>query len=242
MIEAVTVADFIGYWKINSDPYQSEYLQDYLNQWQDRFIRYIISPDAFVEIDDNGIVKPKWVDLFNGDSVYFNDACNTKLYQEGLRTALKGLLYFVYVKDRMFDPTNSGNVEPLQEVSNRSNNVHNGMIAATRWNNAISILGSQILPFIDNYETITEPIASSIDNGGGGYTINVNSTFYLSNNEPITINGVEYTTSNLVADTSFDISDAVIGLDFTGDNAIYHPYKDFPLCDSLMNQLRAVTI
>jgi len=242
VIEAVTINDFIGFWKINSSPFQSEYLQDYLNQWQDKFIRYIISPDAFVEIDDDGFVKQKWVDLFEGVPVYFNNACNTKLYQEGVTKALKGLLYFVYVKDRMFDPTESGNVEPLQEVSNRTNNVHNGMIAAIRWSNAISVLGEQILPFIDNYETITEPITSSVDNGGGSYTINVNSTFYLSNNETVTINGTEYTTSNLVIDTSFDISGAVIGLDFTGDNVVYHPYKDFPLCNSLMNQLRPVSI
>lgn len=242
-IPAVTIIDFVGFWKINTNTYQSEYLQNYLDQFQDQFIRYIIGADAWVEVNTAGITsKQKWEDLFNGVASYLNTDCDKKLYQSGITETLYGLLYFVYVRDRMFDPTNSGNVEPLQEVSNRTNNVHNGIIAATRWNNAVAKLKYEILLFIDNYEEVSSQITSSVDNGGGAYTINIDSTFYLSNDEIVNINGIEYTTSDIVADTSFDISDAVIGLDFTDDKAIWNPYKDFTLCEELCNHLQPIGI
>lgn len=239
-IPAVGVSDFLGFWKINNDVYQNTYFQEYLDQWQDRLIRQIISVDAYVEIDSNGIAsKQKWQDLFDGVASYFNSDCDKKLFQEGVKRALKGLLYFIYVRDRMFDPTNSGNVQPLQEASNRSNNVHNGTIAAQRWNNAITVLYDQILPFVREYESLTQTITSSTDNTGT-YTVFVDSTFYLSDGEDVSINGVDYIVSNLVVDVSFDINEATSGLDFTGDLAKYEPYKDFPLCYSLHDELQNI--
>jgi len=240
MIQAVTISEFVGFWKINTDVYQAGYLQNYLDQFQDRFIRLIISADAWQEIDTTSITaKPKWNDLFNG-VLYFNDACSLNVYQCGITEALKGLLYFAYVRDRMFDPTNSGNVQPLQEVSNRTANTHNGAIAAQRWNQAVSKLYDQVLMFVNNYEHVSEVITSSIDLGAGAYTINVSSTQYLSNAETVKVNGVEFTTSNVVTDASFDITGSTPGIDFTGGPAFWEPYKDFPLCHSLMSELQAI--
>lgn len=242
-IEAVTANDFIGRWKIVADTYQIEYLQNYLNQWQPQLIHWIVSVDAFNEIEDNGIAsKAKWVDLFNGSRGYYNSDCDKKMYHLGVTDALKGLLYFVYVKDRVFDPTNSGNVQPLQEVSKRTNNVHNGVIAATRWNQSVAKLRGEILPFIENYEEITGVISSSIDLGGGSYTLNLSSTLYLSDGETVTINGIEYTVSNLIENASFDISGETIGKDFTGDSVLWRPYDDFPLGKELCNNLQYVSI
>jgi len=243
MISAVTIEDFVGFWKISANSYQKTYLQDYIDQFQDLRIRQIISADAWVEIDAAGIAsKPKWENLFNGVEVYDNVACNERISMCGITETLKGLLYFQFVRDTMSYPTESGNVESLNEVSKRTNNVHNGMISAIRWNQAIKKLKEQVLPFIENYEQVKESITSSIDNGGGSYTINLNSTFYLSDSETVTIDGVEYTTSNLVENISFDISGAVIGLDFTDELAVWEPYKDFPLCHSLCKELRPVSI
>ena len=242
-IPAVTINDFVGKWKITADTYQKEYLQDYLDQYQDEFIRYIISVDAYNEVNAAGISsKPKWNDLFNGSNGYYNDAFKMKMYHYGVTDALKGLLYFVYVKDRMFDPTNSGNVEPLQGVSKRTNNVHNGYIAASRWNHAIVRLKDEVLPFIENYEEVSRNIDSSIDLGSGNYTVNVSDTIYLSDGEKVTISGIEYTVSNLIDNVSFDISGAVIGKDFTGNSAVWHPYEDFPLRMQLCNKLQAIGI
>jgi len=242
-IEAVTTADFIGRWKIVADAYQSEYLSNYLDQWQPQLIHWIVSVDAFNEIEDNGIAsKPKWIDLFNGSRGYYNSACDKKMYHFGVSDALKGLLYFLYVKDRVFDPTNSGNVQPLQEVSKRTNNVHNGVIAATRWNQSIAKLRGEILPFIENYEDITGVISSSVDLGGGSYTLNLPSTFYLSDGETVTINSTKYIVSNLIENVSFDISGETIGKDFTGDSVLWKPYEDFPLSKELCDNLQYVSI
>jgi len=229
-ISPVSISDFVGFWKINADTYQKVYLQDNINPEQERLLRFMISVDAYNEINANGIAsKPKWNDLFNGSDGYLNEECDRKMYHLGITDSLKGLLYFVYVRDRMFDPTNSGNVEPKQEVSGRTNNVHNGMIAGTRWNNAFSKLCQEILPFIENYEEVSRKIDSSIDLGTGNYTINISDTIYLSNGESVTIQGIDYVVSNVVQNVSFDISGAVIGKDFTGLSALWKPYEDFPL-------------
>lgn len=229
-ISPVSINDFVGFWKINADTYQKGYLQNTINPKQERLIRFMISVDAYNEINDNGIAsKPKWDDLFNGSDGYFNEEYDKKMYHMGITDSLKGLLYFIYVRDRMFDPTNSGNVQPKQEVSERTNNVHNGRIAATRWNNAITKLCHEILPFIENYEEVSRNINSSIDLGSGNYTINLSNTIYLSDGEIVTIQGIDYVVSNVVENVSFDISGAVIGKDFTGLSALWKPYEDFPL-------------
>lgn len=240
-ISAVTIDSFTGYWKINSDPYQSQEFQKWLDQWQDRFIYYIISVDAFVEIADNGInSKQKWTDLFEGVERYYNEDCKSSQWQPGVSEALKGLLYFVYVRDDMFTPTNVGNVESLQEVSKRSNNVHNGVIASTRWNNAIGKLRKQILPFVQNYEEVSQLILSSDDLGAGDYRINLANTLYLYDGDSVKIDNQEFEVLNLVDNTSFEISTGVAGIDWSGLKAIWEPYKDFPLCESLTDELRPI--
>lgn len=230
-IPRLLTGDFTGPWKINSDTYQAPELQQYIDDLYDEWVQKIISVDAFNTVDDLGTLTPKWIDLFEGVKSYYNTDCDQNLKQQGVNRAMKGLLYFLYVKDN-FDATNSGNVESLQEVSNRTSGGQNGAIASTRWNKAIKELRSEILPFIENYEKISVTITSSVEGPTNIYTLGVDSTLYLDDADSVTIDGVEYVASNIVGNTSFEINSST-GLDFTGEIAAYEPYKDFPLCNEL---------
>jgi hypothetical protein len=80
---------------------------------------------------------------------------------------------------------------------------------------------------LENYKNFSQAIDSVTDNGGSSYTINTTALLYLEDGDTVKINGVEYTVSNIVADTSFDVS----GADPTGGTSyISNPYEYVEYC------------
>lgn len=222
-----------GYFKVRSSTFQSTRLQEFIDKFYEENLRCIIGDEAFIEIENQATLKPKWTDLFDGVIKYKNTDCDKLLKQKGLINALVGLIYFDYVGN-WFDVTDAGNVGSLQEVSQAVGGDQNAAIAVSRWNDSIRKLDNEISLFIRNYERLSRTIISSTDNGGGSYTIFISDTFYLADTDTVKISEVEFKAiTNVVANTSFEISGAVLGLDFTGQEVVYEPYKDFPLFQEL---------
>jgi len=230
--------DFSGAWLINSDPFQKEIITQYIDDYYDDYIQKIISVDAFSIITSLPNLTPKWNHLIYGVSSYYNERKKRNLSHKGVNRSMKGLLYFLITKDN-FDSTNSKRVESSQEVSSNVESLRDNAFAASRWNRAVNELNANILPFIKNYEVITKDVITS-NEMAGVYTLEIENTLYLDENDVVTIDGVEYIATNVTANT-FDII-AESGKDFTGETVKYEPYKDFPLYQSLCYELTSVII
>jgi hypothetical protein len=113
-----------------------------------------------------------------------------------------------------FVPTNAGMKKPLGENSDRPSDASIARSVQNRYN--VGVLEMiEILAFIDNYKDFSQAIDSVTDNGGGSYTINTTATKYLADGDTVKIDGQEYEVSNVVADTSFDIT-STSATSFTG--------------------------
>lgn len=67
--------------------------------------------------------------------------------------------------------------------------------------------------------TFEQSVLMSEDNGDNTYNLIVGSTEALSSGDTVTINGTDYTASNVIKDTCFTIDAGATGLDFTGETA-----------------------
>lgn len=226
---SITSSDFTGVRRISTGIYQAAENENIISDVYPKFVRRILSDEAFIEIRDTDPLPQKYLDLFNGVSYYDADLDKT-LIHDGLKDVCIGVCYFEIVRLAGAIHTATG---VQKNMSGNAMAALNYEASVKNYNASISSLCERVYPYIRYYEEIREAITSSVDNGGGAYTINVNSTLYLSDGDNVTINSQEYTVANLVANTSFDISGADTGLDFSGSLAIYEPFKDYNLPNDL---------
>jgi hypothetical protein len=213
-IPQITSADFKGWIKIPKGDFTE--LDNYIAQFQKSKSREIIGDDAYIEADSENYQR--WNDLFSG-ATYENED-GKKVIFDGLNEGVRHFIYFEYIRDNFEMSTNNA----IQVESENSKRLEDAGIIALQRNNAGARLVNDQLPlFLENYSEIIEEVTGSTDNGGT-YTINVASTLYLENGDIVKINGTNYAASNVVADASFDITEATAGLDFTGENAVWEPF------------------
>lgn len=218
-LPTISTSDFTGLVKISTDPYRSAQLTQYITDTYEDTVRSIIGAEATNDIVNNTITT-KWTDLFSG--VYYYNIDEDKYYKtKGLTYALIRIIYFYYVRDNWIS-TNTGKVRNQNENANLLTPIEVNAIAENRYNNAVKAV-NELKKWFDNYENFEGTIDSFVDNGGGSYTISSSNTIYLQNTDTVTISGDDYTVSNVVDNTSFDITAASAGLSFTG-SYFYSPF------------------
>ena len=222
-LPSINTSDFVGEIQLSQISYQQNGLQLAIDEQYPRFVRAVIGDEAYNTVRNQDPLEQKWVDLFN-ETYYFNTEQDKNLLHSGLRFCARYVIYYHYLSDYAQVASPVGKVRNNNE---NSTNINAAPYANSRFNKAVRVLLEEVYPFIKNYEKLSVDIASSVE-VAGTYTLGVSDTTYLVNGDTVTINGTEYTVSNVVANTSFDIT-TTTGLDFTGDTATYEPYKDFPL-------------
>jgi len=195
-------------------------LSSYISTFENRYIKSILNDEMFTKIRDNETLHSKYTALIDG--VDYTDADGCLIVLEGLKLALKGFIYYHYVGDN-FNSTPVGNVRSLPEISQQVTTTYNLQIAHLRWNEGVTFY-RKCISFVNFYERIDEAIVSSVESPAGTYTISCASTLYLEDGDTVTLEGVDYVVSSLVANTSFVITGAA-GLVFTGE-FYYEPFKD----------------
>lgn len=216
-------ADYIGPVNISQAQFKANDLKDYITEFEPQYLRDVLNDLIFSEISAQPTLEKKYTDLIDGVT-YINDEGDTVI-NKGLKSALKYWIYYHFVSDNFIN-SGTGNTINHNENSNIVPSGANTQIAYSRWNEGVRIYECDIFPFIQFYSSISTVITSSVDNGGGNYTINLPSTLYLVDGDTVTINGIDYIISTLVANVSFDISGAALGLDFAGDSVIYEPFAN----------------
>lgn len=216
-LPSITISDFTGKNNVSSSVYKDEILNNYISDVTESELRELIGDGAYIYIRDTVSMAQRYVDLVDGVE-YLNteiDSDGITRKWEGLKAVLVPLIYFHYVRDN-FQNAPNGNKQPKNDNSNLV--TFNNSIVMMRWNEGAR-KAYRLGEFLSNYKKLTKTIDSFADLGGGNYRIDVSSTFYLENGDTIYIGSKQYTVSNLVANTSFDISGDT-GLSFSG--SFYH--------------------
>lgn len=221
-----TPADYTGYVGISSNQFKEENLENYIATYEQRYLLELLNAQAYNDISTQSPLDQKYLDLING--VEWIDCDGDKRYNLGLKEVLLRFIYYHFVSDNFIN-SDTGMVRNKNENSDYVGDTYNRQMCNQKYNDGISIYEDYVVPFINQFYRISEPVTGYVDNGGGDYTILAASTKYLVNGDTISLNNNTYVVSNLVSDTSFDIVASGPGLVFSGDFT-YEPYEDYNLC------------
>jgi hypothetical protein len=214
-------SDYIG--KVRVSTAKGSQFEQYITEYESKYIKLLTNSEVFRDIRDKADPLPqKYLDLING--VDYTDDCGDLVIFDGLKQMLLLFVYAQYNQDN-FQTSIGGNVRSVNENSTVLT-ADNTAIIVQRYNDGVRLYRDELCQFLEEHEDLELTITSSVDNTGT-YTLNVASTKYLSDGDLVTINDVDYTISNTVLDTSFDITNATGGLDFTADIVKYKPYYEF---------------
>lgn len=218
----ITPQDFTGATAIATDRFTSSMLQSYIDEWLPIYLRRLVGDDVANEIATLDPLPQKYIDLLGG--VVWEDERVREGYTRqntGLTRVLIFCLYFEYVRRQPRMNSIVGTVTNKNENSLPTSAVVAGVQAIQRLANGYEEFNKNVIPFLDYYRVLTERVTLSVENAGV-YTLTVNATTYLSDNETVYVNSIEYTATNITNNT-FDIS-AVSGLDFTNKQVIWKPF------------------
>lgn len=194
--------DFIGSIKI-ADNGTSSLLTEYINEFTEIWLKRIVGASSSDFIEANNPPGQRYIDLINGVT-YYNTRLDKSVYIDGMLYALKRLIYFEYVRDYYKDST-TGKIHASNENSTNASKLASGSYATAKFNEASDVIDN-IWLFIEQYTGSEISIDSITDLGGGILRINVSDTEYLLDGMSVKMNGVDYTVSSLVADTSFEVT------------------------------------
>lgn len=225
-LPTITVSSFTGWVKIVANQFKEDQLELYITRFREQYLRRIVGAGAYQDIDQQ--TRQKWTDLLNG--VNYVDTEEKRQYLNGLTDPLIFFIYFEFVRDN-FTPTQPGKVKTYSENSERTGDIEVLDIARSRYNQAVIEINDSLPCFLEANKEFKETVTGSTDNADNTYLIEIPNTKYLENGEPVTIGGTEYTAIDpVVADTSITIDAGQTGLDFTGDQVIWEPYKEVNFC------------
>lgn len=226
-LPSITVSNFTGWVKIVANQFKEDQLELYITQFREQYLRRIVGAGAYQDIEQQ--TRQKWTDLLNG--VNYIDADGKRQYLNGLTNPLIYFIYFEYVRDN-FTPTQPGKVKTYSENSERTGNIEVLDIARSRHNQAVIQINDSLPCFLDANKEFKETVTGFTDNADNTYLLEIPNTKYLENGEPVTIGGVDYTVIDpVVVDTSITIDAGQTGLEFSGAEVVWKPYKEVDFCE-----------
>jgi hypothetical protein len=213
-----TAADYTGFMRVSTS--KSSQLDEYITEFERKYLREIVGDEAYNDILTQNPLDTKYTDLIDG--VNYTDENGDFVAYQGLKRALIRFVYAHFVTDN-FQTSIGGNVRSVNENSSTLE-LSNTQIVYKRFNDAVTIYCNEVLKFLWEHDELSEEIITSVQ-GVGIYTFTVASTKYLADGDTITVLGKDYTVSNLIADTSFEIteSDTIV----FGGLGIEYTYKPF---------------
>ena len=225
----ISIADFsAGELKITRNNAVDTDLQSYIDETEEKFLRSLLGDTLYIEFTGQ-LPTPslqKWTDLLNGYNYTIENAEgeNESVYFIGVKKMLRLFTWFYFVREQSFQNSIVGQVKGASQASANALMPEISRLIKKRYNKGISLY-DECQKFIKENDIQERTSTSVVDNGGGGFTFNVANTRYMVNGETVTIEGDEYTFSNIVTDTSFDITGAT-GKSYSGAVAISYEIFD----------------
>ena len=221
----LTSADFVGVYLIPSNVFDAARINLYITEYEQKYLRFMLSDKAYIDIKDQETLNTKYSDLIDGGIEWTDDSDNIN-YLDGLKEILKGLIYYEIFADN-WNVHQQGKNLPFGTNSESVSAEVNKQSAYTRYNKAMTAFNCDLVPYIEQFKTLETTVTDTVDEGANLYTLTVADTKYMQNGDTLTIGGSDYVISaiDLDADT-FQITAASTGLDFDDDVVSFDAYKD----------------
>ena len=153
-----------GFYKIASDCYTEDDLQEYINKYEKCYLIDLLGCDLYnLFVADLDVPTapptpvpqtPRFIEIYNEFCVDDPNACDEVWKSEGMIEMLKGFVYFHYVRDYKFKTTTTGTIVNNNEVSREAQSMEliNGL--SERFNAAQSTYWSIRRYIIDKGDVI----------------------------------------------------------------------------------------
>jgi hypothetical protein len=203
----VQIDDFVGKYELHTGMYDQAKLQEYINTYETRYLVELFGEKLYNEfISDltpsNVPRSPNFQFVFN--SFYQNINLHTIIQSDGIKTMLKGFIYFEYLKDTTNQVTPNGMVIPSNENSTTASTLYSMMYA--RYNEAIrSFKAIQTRIMINQQLSIGQVVQFTLINTGTNY-VTQNNVTTTSN-----LNGVDATFNVVAIGGAVEIADVQDG-------------------------------
>lgn len=231
----LTNGDFTGRFKLALNQYTSSDIDGYIAYSQEKYLKKLLGNDLYLSFGAQLPIPSldKYTDLLNGVTYVDPKKCDqlTGLRSSGLVASVDYDIEpdsneplsvdYVGIKDmlklftwREYMRNNGHDYNTIigqQKSSARQSTTLADNYSASKlegvWNEAVDYY-RMCRKFICDNKIQERTSTSATNNGGGSWTFAITSTKYLVNGDTVTIGGVNYVVSSVVADTSFNISGA----------------------------------
>jgi hypothetical protein len=162
---------FVGKYELHIGMYDQAKLQEYIDIYEPRYLVELFGEKLYNEfisdLNMQGVPKsPNFQFVFN--SFYQNINLHTIIQSDGIKTMLKGFIYFEYLKDTTNQVTPNGMVIPSNENSTTASTLYSMMYA--RYNEAIrSFKAIQTRIMINQQLSIGQVVQIQLQSQGSGY-------------------------------------------------------------------------
>lgn len=228
----VLTSDFVGEVQISKNKFTASDLQSYIDRVEEDVLKELLGDTLYLSFkadsfgNDAGS-RDRYKELLNGLEYTNPDDSSLTIAYMGLKRMLRLFIYAEYLPNQLYNNTIIGEVEGSSRNAFNTTVTKVNDTAEDRQRLAVDLYDAA-QKFISDYND-KEYLPSSIaDQGGNVYLVSVSSTKYIQNGDTVSINGVDYVVSNLITDTSFEISETS-GTVFPGGSTVnfelYPTYK-----------------
>ena len=211
-------SNFTGAIKISQVAADST-LSNVIGQYYPETARLIVGAADYAIIEALPDPMPqKYIDLLNGSTYVIKPGKRKQAYHGGVINAIEFALYFQY-ESLYYKGGTQGLVKNNTDVASTASTTDAYAKATWAWNVA-NTTSKQVCKFVFAHSKREYAIDSY--SGTGTVTVNLSDTQYMADGDTVNIGNVDYTISNLVPDTSFEITAA------TAPNANSLKFTAFP--------------
>ncbi len=225
-------SDFTGEVNISKNKFTVADLQAYIDRVEEDVLKKMLGDTLYLTFkadsfgNDAGS-RDRFKELLNGleytdpsDSTYTIDYV-------GLKRMLRLFVYAEYLPEQAYQNTIIGEVEGSSRNAFNTSITKVNETAEDRQRIAVDLYDAA-QRFICDYNDKEYIPSSIVDQTGNVYLVSLGSTKYIQDGDSIDIDGTDYVVSNLVTDTSFEISETS-GTIFPSDSIVkfelYPTYK-----------------
>jgi hypothetical protein len=207
----IQTSDFVGEVQISKNKFTAADLQSYIDRVEEDVLKQLLGDTLYLAFkadsfgNDAGS-RDRYKELLNGLEYTNPDDSSLTVAYMGLKRMLRLFIYAEYLPNQLYNNTIIG------EVEGSSRNAFNTAVtkvndtAEDRQRMGVDLYDAAQRFISDNNDKEYTP-SSIVDQTGDVYLVSVSSTKYLQNGDTIDINGVDYVVSNIITDTSFEISE-----------------------------------
>lgn len=229
MASIVSISDFQGEINITQSKFQTTDIQDFIDRYEEKVLKDLLGDDLYLKFKNDGYESPsrqRYIDLLNG--VVWADSNNSdyNVDYKGLKPMLRYMIYYYYLINQPYQNTMVGTVKGVsRNAENPARDIINSL-AFDRYNRGVEYYEAAI-KFIEHENCQEIDITSIVDQTGNIYLVSLASTKYIANGDTVKINNTDYVVSNLIADTSFEISETSGTVFPSGLKVIFEIFETF---------------